>query len=286
MYNVADLIENVQHARMARFNSLVADSPRVPRKNSKEEWVYAGQDADGNMKSVRVKPPECVDVKRSIVAHNADVRKCITDCCIAEHDVVTCADNEVREKSADYYATLDKLDYALQAAVTAASYDAVVNQVVNKAEIADIIKERNLASIRRGRAQMKLVLGENKKREAKEYLESTHELIRIRDEYQSINLCEVRQMILAVPEFHTETKNEFSKRMRNLEMKQKVKGSLLSKKECMKKKKAVLLKEVDVIDKRATKEDLCELLLGKEDDDVKIVDVIIKKREKPRKEDL
>ena len=216
MQSIAESVENLMSKDMARYRDLVASDAT---------------------KKAKGKGPTTLHLRESQHQYNQDARRSLTRSLIAEYDLMTCTDPDVEAKTLAYYASLSQLDFALKKSVDALAYDMSINQTANKIELTEKTRAINKAASRRSVAQQSLK-GEEEAKEAdvmhsKNYAEDTQRLMKLRSEYNSIDMSEIRQIIVGLPDLTgsgsgsdsgNEDDNGIVRRERNVSKKKNVKG--------------------------------------------------------------
>lgn len=259
MSHVVNLVENLVSKDMRRFRSLVAEEPQIGLGD--KEWAFTSMGG----KTVHVLPPKCLNLQKSLSAFKDDVRVKIEKCCIAEYDVLTCDDDDVHEKMGAYFSTLEKLEDAMHRAITTASYDSFLNQIANKNELREISEDRSRLSRKRGETKKALLADDADEREtaAQRYFKLTGDLTKLRKDFEIVGVSEIRELVTETPHFRVETQEELKRRVRNLDINEKVRTKLI----CMKKNKAEIQMALGpgLADLHASKSQLCDILTSSAD---------------------
>lgn len=261
-HNVDDLVHNLISRDMHKFNKLIlASAPQQLKAtphgliasasvwNSLRQKKRKDQDQDNDWKQednngiINVRPPSCMHVAtaKKDLAHEA--RAALTQCLIAEHAVMQSQDTDLEPAMAVYLEALSTLEDAVRKATSIQMYDALLNQVAHKAEMRDIQYYQNRLSEKRSKAvsQMSTRQGQEAASAVAEFLQTTEDAQELLQERMYTSMTEIRQIILNPPSFHKESEMQTVKRLQNLATKERVKDALLSRAECMKRKKKELV---------------------------------------------
>lgn len=211
---------------------------------------------------------DIIRVRDSMDVLDRVARSSVAACSIAEHDVRTCESLDVPQRLEAYRATLQDMNLAMNNAVACRSYSATVNQVVNRLELETIARELDRAVAKRDAAlksmRQALAVGRPARSQAEEYRKCTQRLARLTAERRNVASLEIGHMYVdapAVPGLARETPAEVTRRAENMERRVKVKTALLTRAECMRKKRAELLKAAGAPpNSRASKAELCRHL--------------------------
>lgn len=264
-YDVPDLVQNLISKDMRRFNDMVvAASPQQLQKGARHGLVAWVQPQDspkpkGPGQAVHITVPVCLDTISAKTDLTRTARQALTQCLIAEHAVMHSSGSQDAAKV--YFEALFVLEHALHRATSVHMYDALLNQVTNKSELRDIKSHEKRIFEKRSRTVAQMSGGTSTDVEVSKYLEYTEDALELSKERAYVDMTEIRQIILSPPVFQKETEEQTSKRLHNLATKERVKGALMSRAECMKKKKKDLLVLAKNSDPKNTKEQLCDSIL-------------------------